>query len=226
MARNKLDDKVNDLFHRGEWEAARTVLERERERDPDNHWVLTQLGVTLYEQRRYREALKLFLASLKIVPDCPLALWNLAATLDALGRSADAVRIYTWLLQSDKTPEEDPCWESKEWTEALKADCVYRLGVCFRHLGKRRKAENCYRQYLTLLSIGIDGTYSIDDVRDEIRALNGVLKNGGPASELRKVVNSTLQASGIGPRKGPRKALPDLDDLRVLVTGRRAASKR
>jgi tetratricopeptide (TPR) repeat protein len=102
--------------------------------------------------------LPFFQAALAIVPDCPLALWNLAGTLDALGKPAEAIPLYTWLLESDKSPEEDPCWESREWTESLKADCVYRLGVCFEHLGQVEKAEECYRQYLNLLLSRIRGT--------------------------------------------------------------------
>ena len=108
MTAKKLNGKIDDLFARGEWEEARRLLEKEREKAPDNHWVLTQLGVTLYEQQRYEEALPLFLASLKIVPDCPLTLWNLAGTLAALGKHAGAMRIYAWLLQSDRSPEDDP----------------------------------------------------------------------------------------------------------------------
>ncbi len=210
MAGKKLNDAVNDLFEREKWDEARRLLERERKKDPESHWVLTQLGVTYYEQRRYEEALELFLASREIVPDCPLTLWNLAGALDALGKSAGAVRIFTWLLESKKSPEDDPCWESKEWADALKADCVYRLGACFEHLGKKRKAEQCYRQYLDLLLAGIEGLYSAEDVTRRIRGLHHAAMNGGAERELRKAVHATLQASGIKSNKGRRTAPPEI----------------
>src|SRR5262245_15253150 len=158
MARDKLNGAIDDLFKRGRWNEARRLLERERSRNPESHWILTQLGVTFYEQQRYDEALVLFAASLEIVPDCPLTLWNLAGTLDALGKPARAVSIYTWLLRSNKSPKDDPCWESEQWTAALKADCAYRLGVSFEHLGKKQKARNWYLQYLNLLSAGLEGS--------------------------------------------------------------------
>ncbi len=202
MSGNRISAKINDLFRHGDWEEARRLLVREQDEAPTNHWVLTQLGVTFYEQRRYEEALPLFLASRKIVPDCPLTLWNLAGTLDALGKHANAMRIYTCLLQNNKSPEEDPCWESVEWADALKADCVYRLGVCFQHLGKKRKAELCYRQFLNLLSIGIDATYSIDDVKRQMRDLQGAGGTSGIESEVRKAVNAALQVSGVEFSKG------------------------
>src|SRR5262249_34422721 len=150
--------------------------------------ILTQLGVTFYEEHRYDEALNLFLESLRIVPDCPLTLWNLAGTLDALGQPAQGLRIYTWLLRSKKTPEDDPCWESQEWSDALKTDCVYRLGVCFKHLGQKKKAEGCFHQYLNLISTGIEGTYSIEDVRREIQGLHGTRSRMAVQGEFRKAV--------------------------------------
>jgi tetratricopeptide (TPR) repeat protein len=222
MTANKLNGKIDDLFERSEWDKARKLLENERAKEPDNQWVLTQLGVTFYEQQRYQEALELFLASRRIVPDCPLTLWNLAGALDALGQSAAAVPIYTWLLESKKSPEEDPCWESREWTDLLKADCVYRLGVCFQHLGKNRKAEQCYRQYLDLLLAGVDGSYSVEDVTCKIRGLHGAKRQGGADRELRKAVQSTLQASGSGSRKGRQDAPPEID-VGELLRGRRAS---
>ena len=225
MTGNDLNGKIDDLFERGEWHKARELLEKQRAKEPDNHWVLTQLGVTFYEQRRYAEALELFLASLRIVPDCPLTLWNLAGALDALGKSAAAVPIYIWLLESKKAPEEDPCWESQEWADALKADCVYRLGVCFQHLGKKRKAEQCYRQYLDLLLAGVEGLYSVEDVTRKIRGLHGANHHVGMKPELRKAVRSTLQALGIGPRKSRRNAPPQIG-VGETRRGRGAAAKR
>jgi tetratricopeptide (TPR) repeat protein len=224
MAKDKLADAVDDLFRRSEWEAARARLEREREKDPGNHWLLTQLGVTFYEQRRYKEALPLFLASLKIVPDCPLTLWNLAGTLNALGEPAKAKRIYVWLLESQKSPADDPCWESEAWTAALKTDCTYRLGICFRHLGKKRTAELWFRQYIDLLSEGFQGSYPAEDALRQIQSLHGNGRPAGNGGALQKAVKSALLASGIGPSKGRLKAPPKLN-VKKLLAGRRVASK-
>jgi tetratricopeptide (TPR) repeat protein len=223
MAAKSLSTKINDLFNQRKWEEARQILELERERDPQNHWVLTQLGVTFYEQFEYNHALKIFLASLNILNDCPLTLWNLAGTLDSLGKPDRAVEIYTWLLQSRITADEDPCWESKERTDALKADCVYRLGVCFRHLGKKPEAEHCFRQYVNLLLTGIDGTYSFEDVGVELRKIQR--KKATERTELQKRFLSTLEQFGIEQAKSGQDAPPRFTE-RELLPGRRAASRK
>ena len=222
---NGRNSKINDLFQQCQWEEARKVLEREREQNPRSHWVLTQLGVTFYEQFKYEDALKIFLASLDVLGDCPLTLWNLAGTLDSLGKHADAMRIYTWLLQSKKTAAEDPCWESKEWTESLKTDCVYRMGVCFRGLGKKQEAERWFRQYVNLLLTGIEGTYSIEDVGAQIQKLHPSRRKASARNEWRKIVQSTLQQSGFERLKGRRLAPPQFNE-QELLPGRRVASKK
>lgn len=190
----KSGDQIDRLIQGERWDKARALIERELQKEPDSHWLLTQLGVTFYEQRQYEEALELFTKSLQIVNDCPLTLWNFAGALDALGRPADAVKILMWLLESRTTPEEDPCWENAAWAEALKADCVYSLGVCFEHLGQKRKAEQCYRRYIDLLLAGIDGMYPFEDVQARVRALHGGERNGS-AAQLRKAVSATLQTT-------------------------------
>src|SRR5437660_10867347 len=116
MAAANLGDRISDLILGEEWEKARALIEKALKKEPESHWLLTQLAETYYEQRQYKKALGLLLKSLEIVPDCPLTLWHLAGTLDALGYAAGALRLYIWLLESRKTPAEDPCWESREWT--------------------------------------------------------------------------------------------------------------
>jgi tetratricopeptide (TPR) repeat protein len=206
MAGDGFSKKIAGLFQEGKWKDARALLEREREKDPDNHWLLTQLGVTFYEQRQYEEALRLFLESYSILDDCPLTLWNLAGTFDALGEYKKAIAIYTWLLESAKSPADDPCWESKAWTDRLKTDCVFRLGVCFQKRGKKSVAQHCFRQYLDLLSIGIDGTYSAEAVLREIHELNASRQNAATAGRIDKALRFALaKVDGTKTKGRPRR---------------------
>ncbi len=217
MAASTSNRTVDALLQQSEWEEARTLIERELSGQPDNHWLLTQLGVTYYEQGRYREALAPLLSSLEIVADCPLTLWNLAGTLDALGKTESAIPIYTWLLRSKKSPDDDPCWESAEWRDALKTDCVYRLGVCFKHLKRWESAEHCFRQYLNLLLAGMSGTYSFDDAALSIREIH-TNKNQKVGKEVRDAIDSTLQDAGIQSIEGGRRKLPKLSLVELLAT--------
>ncbi len=225
MAKDSLTATIDMLFKKGRWPEARALLEKEREKQPSDHWVLTQLGVAFYEERHYREALQLFLASQKVVPDCPLTLWNLAGTLDALGNPVEAVRIYTWLLESRQTATADSCWESKEWTEALKADCVYRLAACFQQMGRAGTAAHCYRQYINILASGIQGLYSSNDAMQQIQKLQATAPPNGSRRALKEAVNATLAASGRSTRKKNRIAVLEFDEAKLLPRRRVATTK-
>ena len=218
MTRSKRDT-VEALLLREEWEKARKRLQKELAGDPDNHWLLTQLGVTFYEQGQFLDALKCLRSSLEIVPDCPLTLWNLAGTLDSLGKTRVAIPIDTWLLNSKRSPVDDSCWESEAWTDSLKTDCVYRLGVCFQHLGSQASAEHCFRQYLNLMLAGMVGSYPMEDVAIHFREPTTRGKKQ-LESKVRATIDSALLDSGIPRLSNGRHKLPKLkfDELLQSTT--------
>ncbi len=208
MATRRIGQQIDDLIHAEQWEQARTLIEKALKKEPESHWLLTQLGETYYEQRQYKKALELLLHSRDILPDCPLTLWHLANTLDALGYHGGAIRLYTWLLRSKKTAKDDPCWESEAWANALKTDCIYRLGLCFKHCGREDRAAYCLRKYLALQVVGSEGSYSIDDARRHLQELHKG-KHAAVEQELQETVDRVLEKSGeeVGPATGP----PELD---------------
>ena len=194
---------VDELLQREEWDDARKLVERELKRQPNDHWLLTQLGVTYYEQGRYREALSPLLDSLAIVPDCPLTLWNVAGTLDALGKPEVAVPIYAWLLGSKKSADDDPCWESDEWSDSLKTDSVYRIGTCLQRMERWESAEHCFREYINLILAGVDGAYQLQDAARRIRECRD--KGAARLADgVRDAINSTLEDSGVRSAQGGR----------------------
>ena len=208
MAQDTVGTSIASLFQGGKWADARKLLEAELVREPENHWLLTQLGVTYHEERRYHEALEQFLAAGRIMPDCPLVLWNQAGALDALRKHDKAIKVYSRLLECKIQPKVDPCWESADWGAALKADCVYRLGACLQQLKKKPKAEECFRQYLNLLLGGIEGSYSLQDVSREIRGLHESNGPGPVGSDLQNAIRAVLQTAGAKLNNGARKSPP------------------
>jgi len=208
---------IEELIQKEDWGGARKLIEKDLIRDPKNHWLLTHLGVTLYEERRYREALTPLLSSLEIVPDCPLTLWNLAGTLDSLGKSELAVSIFAWLLKCETSPEDDPCWESETWASSLKTDCVYRLGMCFQKLNRSDSAERCFRVYIDLLLEGMKGMYSLEAAASQIRKLDASVPNSRD-KRIRAAIDSTLRDVGVQAIRGKQRKLPKLSLPELLAT--------
>lgn len=197
MAGTKSQRRIEASLRRGDWSAARRLLQLELNRDPNNHWLLTQIGATWYEQRRYKSALKYLIRSIRIVPDCPLTLWNLAGTLDDLNRPEKAIPIYVRLIRSTTRASDDPCWESPEWSDTLKVDCVFRLGVCLMRSGKPWAAEECFRNYVQLVLAGRTGSYSLEDARLEILSLGNRSTLRIPSDDLFERVGAALKSVGV-----------------------------
>jgi tetratricopeptide (TPR) repeat protein len=195
MASSRVGKQIDDLIDAERWVEARALIKEALQKEPRSHWLLTQLGETYYEQQHYKKALKLLLQSRDILPDCPLTLWHLANTLDALAYPAGALRLYTWLLRSKRTPEDDPCWESAEWTDSLKTDCVFRMGLCFKHLGRTELAAHCFRKYADIFNLGIEGSYPVEDVRAQLQKLQES-KREAAEHELREAADWVLRESG------------------------------
>jgi tetratricopeptide (TPR) repeat protein len=195
MAKNGVGKQINDLVIAERWPEARKLIEKALKAEPESHWLLTQLAETYYEERNYKKALEVLLRSREIVPDCPLTLWHLAGTLDALGYHGGAIHLYTWLLRSQKTADEDPCWESETWTDALKTDCVYCMGLAFKHAGQAEHADHCLHKYLGLLAMGSKGSYTAKEVRKHLEELRGG-KREAVSQEFTAAADCALEVSG------------------------------
>src|ERR1700736_6272387 len=107
MASSRIGKQIDDLIGAERWGEARTLIEKALMKEPASHWLLTQLGETYYEQREYKKALEILLRSRDILADCPLTLWHLANTLDALGYYGGGGRPFTWLFGKKKNAEEE-----------------------------------------------------------------------------------------------------------------------
>jgi tetratricopeptide (TPR) repeat protein len=170
-------DRIETLIGNGEWDAAQEAIEKELAKEPDDHWLWSRLSGVRYEQHDYDGALEAARKAVKIVPDCPLALWSKAGALDMLGRIPEAARIYRRLfqrgLQELKNPDEDAeeCWEGPEWTRALMVDSLFRFALCLEKVGMKDMAAKVYCRFLDSLDMGQQGIYSAEDAKRRLRRL-------------------------------------------------------
>ena len=77
--------KIERLIEAEDWPAARRAIRAELRSDPENHWLLTRLGLTYYEEKDYKQALEWSRRAVGEAPNCPLVLWDYAGTLQMLG---------------------------------------------------------------------------------------------------------------------------------------------
>jgi tetratricopeptide (TPR) repeat protein len=164
--------KINDLFEREKWAKAGRLLEQRLAKEPHNHWLLTRLGTTYYEQRDYQKALELTQEAHQLAPNCPLVLFDLASSLEMLGDDAQAVKTYAKLFQKGvKGIAEEECGEGVPWARSLLADCLYSVAGCLHRLGDRQKALGFMQQYLEWRAMGVKSIYSRKEVRERLREI-------------------------------------------------------
>jgi hypothetical protein len=167
-----VNEQINDLIEKEQWDAARATIKSELAKFPDHHWLLDRLALTYYEERRYEEAFSIIERAFEKLPTCPLVLWDYAGTLDALGYSLKAKNIYNLIIgRTVESLATGECGEGLDWAKALYADAIFRTGVCYRNLGIDYLAIKYYREYLGWRSEGYGGIYDPRDVEQELAEL-------------------------------------------------------
>jgi hypothetical protein len=164
-------NRAEVLIRAGRWAAARRELRRELALDPpDNHWLLTRLSLTYYEERKYRMALRYVEQALVIAPWCPLVLWDHAGTLQMLGRHGEALQVYRRLVRRGAARlAHGRCGEGLGWARGLVADCYYRMMVSLDALGERRKSIAALTKHLDLRGPGCYSIYPLKTLGQRLR---------------------------------------------------------
>ncbi|SRR6266567_3686472 len=158
--------KIEDAIDRDDWEKARLLIRRWLHREPNNHWLLTRLGLTYYEQKLYKRALYYELKALQIEPYCPLVVWDFAGTLDMLGRNKEALSIYRWLISwGEERLAHGPCGEGIQAARSLIADCYYRIGTILEEQGQRKRALAAFGEHLSRRTRGTRSIYPLSKVK-------------------------------------------------------------
>ncbi len=177
MAANQAGNSIEHLIRGGAWKPAQALIEQKLRKEPEDHWLWSRLSGVKYEQRDYRGALAAAEKALDVVPDCPLALWSKAGAVEMLGQTGEAAKIYAQLFRRGlgqlKNPDEDAneCWEGPAWTASLLVDCLFKIAGCLATTGHQDRAVQVYRDFLSLVDLGVQGIYSREDALKRLRKL-------------------------------------------------------
>lgn len=173
--------KINKCIDLEKWDKARGYIKLALSKEPDNHWLLVTLALTYYEQHNYKKSLMIEKQALKLAPKCPLVLWDYAGSLDMLGRTKDALKIYNGLVRRGPySIAYGDCGEGIRRARSLVNDCFYKMAKCYEDIGQKSKALKPYEKYIHNREYGkrrIYSIYSLKKVRLEYQTLRNELKN-------------------------------------------------
>jgi len=169
---NRAAATIERAIAANDWPKARRLIRERLREERDNHWLLTRLSLTYYEQKQYRKSLRYVTQALQIAPYCPLAVWDYAGTLDMLGRKKKALQIFQWLISwGEKAIAYGECGEGMRFARSLIADCYYRIACIHEERRERGKAMRAYRQHLRRRKPGVGSIYPLSEARRRYAAL-------------------------------------------------------
>jgi tetratricopeptide (TPR) repeat protein len=162
---------IENSIEREDWKGARKLIKTAQRRRPDDLWLIARLALTYYEEHDYERALINGQRAYGIAPRCPLVMWDMAGTLDMLGRQRDAIAIYRRLIRRGvEAIAFGDCGEGLAWARGLVADCWYRLARCQRKIGHQADAIRCYERHLEMRGPGCRSIYPLREIRKELRS--------------------------------------------------------
>ena len=168
-----MSDKIEKLINDEKWPEAREAIRIKLKKNPDDHWLLTRLGLTYYEERKYKKALEFSKKAFKIAPKCPLVLWDYAGSLQMLDQHEKAIIIYKNIVkQSVEEIAYGECGEGKAWARGVIADSFYRLSLSYQDLGKIKLANDAFVKHLDIRGPGCRSIYPLKVINDEFNKLN------------------------------------------------------
>jgi predicted Zn-dependent protease len=157
-----------------DWVGARKLIRQELKRKPKDHWLLSRLALTYYEERQYRRALHYEIKALQIAPYCPLSIWGYAGTLEMLDRPNEALSLFRWLLSwGEEQLAYGECGEGIRAARSLIADCHYRIARIWEKKGQRKRALAAYSEHLARRGPGTRSIYALGDVKARYKTLKG-----------------------------------------------------
>lgn len=157
------------------WPKTRKLIKAQLTKSPDDHWLLTRLGLTYYEQRQYRRSLIYSKKAYAIAPDCPLVLWDYAGTLEMIGRLSEAISVYQKLIRRDtKRIAYGTCGEGLAWARGLICDCHYRLAHYYIKKKNLSSAIKSFEKHIAMRGPGSRSIYPLNKVRSEIKQASGI----------------------------------------------------
>lgn len=157
---------IEKAIQADDWVGSRRLIKAELRRDPKDHWLLSRLALTYYEQRKYKHALYWDAMALQEAPYCPLAIWGYAGTLDMLDRHGESLILYRWLLSwGEEGLAYGECGEGVRRARSLIADCHYRIARIWEEKRQWKRAVAEYERHLSMRKDGYGSIYPIRDVR-------------------------------------------------------------
>jgi tetratricopeptide (TPR) repeat protein len=161
-------NKFYQIYKEEKWSQGRTILLELLKEYPGDHWLLTRISSTYFEEKNYVKALEYSEQALLVHPRCPLVLWDYAGTLDMLDRNDEALKVYQGLIRRGVSRiAYGECGEGIRWARSLVNDCRYQLGLIYASTGDFRLAGKYIKKHIVNRNRNCPSIYNLREVKKD-----------------------------------------------------------
>jgi tetratricopeptide (TPR) repeat protein len=179
--KNSREMEYDRLCKGKKWEEARTILLNWLRDDPHNHWVLTNIGETYYEEKNYNKALEYEEQARREQSNCPLVLWDMIEALFALGRDEHAFQICKTIIHRGANRiAYGECGEGIRWARSLVNDCQYILGLIYASRDDFALASKYIKTHISKRNRNCVSIYNLREVKKDLAK---ILEGKDPRAE-------------------------------------------
>lgn len=178
------DLKISRLIKNNQYKEAVALIRKEIRRYPTSHWLHACLSTSLYEQRKYKEAVKAARQAVALRKKdgggrCPLSMWYLATALDMDKQPDEALAVFHELLKWGMKAAHGICGEGEQWTKAVLNDCRYRIALIYWQDKKDHKtARKWAKLHLRQRAPGVKSIYPKANILRDLKTIEQEIKNG------------------------------------------------
>jgi tetratricopeptide (TPR) repeat protein len=161
--------KYQQLYRERKWAEARIPLEESLRDEPDDHWLLFNIGETYFEERNFEKALEYEERALKIEPRCPKALFDSAEALYELYRPEETIKICKNLIHRGVNRiAYGECGEGLKSARMNVNDCRYLMGLGYADLDNFTLAARYIKSHLANRSRKVVSVYFLYRVKKNL----------------------------------------------------------
>jgi tetratricopeptide (TPR) repeat protein len=169
-------ERISDLIDQDRWTEARKLILSALKNEPDDHWLLDRLSLTYYEQRQYAKALEVIKNAYRLAPECPLVIWDYAGTLDMLGETKKAIKMYRRLFSmGERVIACGDHGEGWDYAQSLLADCAFRISLCYLESHRPLEAWIWLLKHMSMRDQGAKSIYDEEEVRQVLKTASGFI---------------------------------------------------
>jgi len=141
--------RIERLMSEGRWTSARSRIVSALRKHPNDHFLLSCLSLTYYEQDQFTKALESSRRAIALKPKCPASLWEHAGNLSAVGRHKEAIACCRSVVRrSLDSLAYGECGDGLAYAKTISIDCRFQLGFLYYTVGDIRRGMFYTREYI------------------------------------------------------------------------------